>query len=83
MAGTTQVLVINRTLAEQFFPGQDAVGQKLLMGVATGHPTPVPIVGVVADVRDISIDSPAPAKYISPALRRVSTLVAHTPRLIQ
>jgi predicted permease len=78
LAGTTQVLVINRTLAEQFFPGQDAVGQKLLMGVATGKPTAVPIAGVVADVRDISIDSPAPAEIYFPGFTRVSTLVVRS-----
>jgi len=78
MAGTTQVLVVNRTLAEQFFPGQDAVGQKLLMGVATGQPTAVPIVGVVADTRDISIDSPAPAEIYFPGFTRVSTLVVRS-----
>lgn len=78
MSGTTQVLVINRTLAERFFPAQNAVGQKLLMGVATGHPTPVPIVGVVADVRDISIDSPAPAEIYFPGFTRVSTLVVRS-----
>jgi predicted permease len=78
MAGTTQVLVINRTLAEQFFPGRDAVGQKLLMGVATGKPTAVPIAGVVADMRDISIDSPAPAEIYFPGFTRVSTLVVRS-----
>ena len=78
MTSTTEVLLINRTLAEQFFPGQDAVGQKLLMGVATGQPTPVPIVGVVADMRDISIDSPAPAEIYFPGFTRVSTLVVRS-----
>jgi predicted permease len=75
ITGPNQVLVVNRTLAEQFFPGQDAVGQKLLMGVATGKPTAVPIAGVVADVRDISIDSPAPEEIYFPGFSRVSTLV--------
>jgi predicted permease len=75
VSGPDQVLIINRTLAEQFFPGQDAVGRKLLMGVATGKPTAVPIAGVVADVRDISIDSPAPAEIYFPGYSRVSTLV--------
>jgi predicted permease len=75
ITGADQVLVINRTLAEQFFPGKDAVGQKLLMGVATGKPTAVPIAGIVADVRDISIDAPAPAEIYFPGYTRVSTLV--------
>src|ERR1700733_3198976 len=75
ITGANQVLVVNQTLAEQFFPGQDAVGQKLLMGVATGKSTAVPIAGVVADGRDISIDSPAPAEIYFPGFSRVSTLV--------
>jgi predicted permease len=55
-------LVINQTLAEQFFPGQNPIGRNLLLDVTTPKPVAIPIVGVVGDVRDLSIDSPAPAE---------------------
>jgi predicted permease len=72
------VLVINRTLAEQFFPGQNPVGRKLLLGVATGNSIGYPIVGVVGDVRDLSIDSPAPAEMYFAGFAQASTLVVRS-----
>jgi putative ABC transport system permease protein len=72
------VLVINSTLAEQFFPGQNPVGRKLLLGVATGKPIDIPIVGVVGDVRDLSIDSPAPAEMYFAGFAEASTLVVRS-----
>jgi len=56
------VLLINQALARQFFADQNPVGHNLMMGVMTPNPIPVPIIGVVGDTRDISIDSPAPAE---------------------
>jgi predicted permease len=70
-----KALLVNRTLAEQFFPGQDPIGRKILLDVTTPTPISIPIVGVVGDVRDISIDSPAPAEIYFPGFSRVSTLV--------
>jgi predicted permease len=74
----TAVLVINRTLAEQFFPGQNPIGRKLLLDVATDKPVAIPIVGVVSDVRDLSIDSAAPAEMYFVGCTRVSTLVVRS-----
>jgi putative ABC transport system permease protein len=72
------VLVINRTLADQFFPRQNPVGRKLLLGVATGKPIGMSIVGVIGDVRDLSIDSPAPAEMYFAGFAQVSTLVVRS-----
>jgi putative ABC transport system permease protein len=74
----TAVLVINGTLAEEYFPGRDPIGRKLLLDVATGAPVAIPIVGVVGDVRDISIDSPAQAEMYFIGSTRVSTLVVRS-----
>jgi predicted permease len=73
-----KALLINRTLAEQFFPGQNPIGRKLLLDVTTANPIAIPIAGVVGDVRDVSIDSPAPAEMYFAGFGRVSTLVVHT-----
>ena len=71
-------VVINRTLAEEFLPGQNPIGRKLLLGVATGKPTAIPIVGVVGDVRDVSIASPAPAEMYFAGFGQVSTVVVRS-----
>lgn len=55
------VAMINRALAERYFPNQDPVGQRLLIG---GIDQPVPIVGVVGDVRQAGLDrEPMPELY--------------------
>jgi putative ABC transport system permease protein len=73
-----KAVLINHTLAEHFFPGQNPIGRKLLLDVTTATPVSIPIVGVVGDVRDVSIDSPAPAEMYFAGFGRVSTFVVRT-----
>jgi putative ABC transport system permease protein len=49
-------VIINRTLADRYFAGQNAVGRKMDFG-GGGL---VPIVGVVGDIRQSALDEPAP-----------------------
>lgn len=78
LAGRDAVVIVNRTLAQQFFSGKSPIGRKLLLAVATGRPFPVTIVGVVGDVRDVSIDSPAPAEMYFPGFGPTLTLVVRS-----
>ncbi len=48
-------VVINEILARRFLPGQNAVGHRLLIGVTGTTPRALPIVGVVADTRDLGL----------------------------
>lgn len=53
-------IVVNQALAKKYFPNQNAVGQYLIFGDSTR----LPIVGVVGDVRQTTVDeSPAPRIY--------------------
>ena len=55
-------IVINQAFAKRYFPGQNPVGQSLTYGDSS-H---LPIVGVVGDVRQISVDeTPVPRIYAS------------------
>jgi putative ABC transport system permease protein len=49
--GAPQVTVINETFAQNFFPGEDPIGRRLLFG-----PTPKTIVGVAVDTRQNGLD---------------------------
>jgi putative ABC transport system permease protein len=69
------VLLINETLARQYFPDQDPIGHNLMLGVMTPKPTPTPIIGIVGDTRDLSIDSPAPAEMYFAGFNLTETLV--------
>jgi putative ABC transport system permease protein len=60
-----KVAIINRTLAQQHWPGADPVGQRLCFG-SLERPDPwLTVVGVVADIRLHSLDEPPkPALYL-------------------
>ena len=54
-------LVINESLARQYFPDQDPVGKRLVL-----RDTPTEIVGVVKDIHQLGMDvKPEPQFYIS------------------
>ena len=74
-AGAPRVVVVNDAFARQFFPG-GAVGQKLQFG-----PAPVEIIGVVNDIRQVSMSEQArPTMYFSNYQngRIQTTIVART-----
>jgi putative ABC transport system permease protein len=50
--GSPAVVVINESMAQQYFPGEEAIGQRLQLGTEPSAETPtMEIVGVVADVK--------------------------------
>jgi putative ABC transport system permease protein len=59
-----RVALINETLARRFFPDEDPVGKRVTIGVM-GPPVLREIVGVVGDVRPVSLQSePRPELYV-------------------
>jgi len=63
-AATPHVAVISRLLAEQLFPHEDPVGREIRRTAANAPLTT--IVGVVDDVRDVSMtQSPEPTLYLA------------------
>ena len=64
-AGTPQVAVVNRTLARQAWPGEDPIGQRLLMGGGATDSVYRTVVGIVGDVRHRGLDAePRPEIYL-------------------
>jgi putative ABC transport system permease protein len=67
--GSPWVVIINESMARQFFPDEDPVGKMLHMTIYQGTLRPVreenprEIVGVVGDVRQRLASDPAPAMY--------------------
>lgn len=64
---STPVVVVNQTLAQRFFPGEDPVGKRIQTGVSytRGDSPMLQIVGVVGDVRAESLASdPLPEAYV-------------------
>lgn len=57
------VVVINRTMAERYWPGEDPIGQRIRFGPEPGLAT---IVGIVSDVRQGSLAvEPRPEMYLA------------------
>ncbi len=62
-AKSPQVLVINETLAQRFWPGEDAVGKKVRMGGPKGKPAEV--IGVARNAKYNSIgERPQPYMFL-------------------
>ena len=52
---TTPVTLINHRLAEQYWPGEDAIGKRLKVGPADAPNSWLTVVGVVGDVRQTGL----------------------------
>jgi predicted permease len=55
-ASRPRVIIIDEHLAKTYFPGEDPVGQKIVLPHASGDSTLMEIVGVVADIREGPLD---------------------------
>src|SRR5262249_10546456 len=49
--------LVNQAFAQRYLSDRAAVGSKLLMNVLTPKPTPVPIIGVVGNARDLGVNA--------------------------
>jgi predicted permease len=73
-ADSPLVVIVNRTLAERYWPGQDPIGKRLKIGVPES-PTPwMTVVGEIGDIKQTSADVDTknqiymPAAQIKPAI---------------
>ena len=64
------VVIVNETFARRHFPGVDPIGRTLVTGMAQ---LPSQVVGVVADVRGETLNTPPEADYFLPSLQRPET----------
>lgn len=71
-AGAPQVALINKALAAKQFPKQSAIGKVIEYGNMDGDLTPLTIVGVVGDTKEVSIanNDPDAAIYLVNTQRR-------------
>lgn len=79
-ADSPLVVVVNQTLVNRYFPGQDPVGKRLEIGF-DNPPNWREIVGVVADVRSAGLDQETPVQVYTAYLQRPTLIRAGTPAL--
>ena len=69
-ADSPPVVIVSETMARDLFPGESAVGKRLLCTVF--NPTETEIVGVAADVRSVNLAEAPPEEMFFPQRQRPS-----------
>jgi putative ABC transport system permease protein len=65
VASNPRVTIISATMAHVYFPNQNPIGRRLVFGFPPDAGSPRKIVGVVGDVRDVSLrQNPAAMMYV-------------------
>ena len=78
------VVIINRTMAEKLWKNENPVGQTIIIGKSMGPKwtdRPRQIVGVVGDVKDLSLNQPAPPEMFIPYTQVPAHVIALMVRL--
>ena len=68
-----KVAVINRTMANSFYPGENPIGHRLITGDVE-HPVPVEIVGVVSDLKERDLAEEPSRRFFLPISQRQDTV---------
>jgi predicted permease len=77
--GAPLVAIVNRTLAEHYWPGQDPIGKRLKIGVPES-PTPwMTVVGEIADIKQTSADAPTLNQLYTPASQLKAAIAGFAP----
>src|SRR5579864_7188210 len=69
-SNSTPVVIVNRTLAQRFFPNQDPIGKRVRPGIGNGYSPGEPpmreIVGVIGDVKQSGLGAQAAPEVYAP-----------------
>lgn len=65
-SGAPMAVIVNRTLAQRYWPGQDPIGKRLHLGVAETVLPWMTVVGEIADVKQTAADSETQAQLYWP-----------------
>ncbi|MBV8846618.1 MAG: ABC transporter permease [Bryobacterales bacterium] len=74
---TQPVVIVNRTMANRFWPGKNAVGEKFITGPWGTNPTWSTIIGVAGDVKQFGLDAESSLDEYFPSLFP-ATILIHT-----
>jgi predicted permease len=75
------VIVVNHTLVEHYWPGQDPIGRRMKWGTDADNSIPwMTVVGEVADTKQGSLEAPYIAQAYAPLSQRVSSFGAMATR---
>lgn len=73
------VVIVNETMARQYWPGQSVIGRRLKLGDPNEDIPWLEVIGVVADVRQMGLDAPVKAEMYLP-YQQITTHLWYIPR---
>jgi len=73
------VVIVNETMARQYWPGQSVLGRRLKLGDPNEDIPWLEVIGVVADVRQMGLDAPVKAEMYLP-YQQVTNYLSYMPR---
>ena len=79
-SGSPMVVVVNKSLADRYWPGLDPIGRRIKVGPAEREPW-LKIVGVVGDVRNVGLDEGALLATYEPFTQRPTELLTLVARV--
>jgi putative ABC transport system permease protein len=63
-ADASRVIIVNQAFAKKFWPNDDALGKRIVMGGMSNNPKWITIVGIVGDLRHFGLEvDPKPEMY--------------------
>jgi putative ABC transport system permease protein len=78
-AGSPLVAIVNRTLAQHYWPGQDPIGKRLHWGLP-GSPLPwMTVVGEIGDLKQSAADAATQEQVYQPASQSVASFAPLVP----
>ncbi len=78
-ADSPLVMIVNRTLAEHYWPGQDPIGKRIHIGVPESQTPWMTVVGEVADIKQTSADAPTLNQMYTPASQLKASIAQFAP----
>jgi predicted permease len=78
-ADSPLVVIVNRTLAEHYWPGQDPIGKRIKLGVQESQTPWITVVGEIADIKQTSADSPTLNQMYTPPSQLKASLGQFAP----
>ncbi|MDR3726317.1 MAG: ABC transporter permease [Terracidiphilus sp.] len=78
-AGSPLVVIVNRTLAERFWPGQDPIGKRIHIGVPESQTPWMTIVGEIGDIKQTSADAETLSQMYTPASQLKDSIAGFAP----
>lgn len=76
---TSPVVIVNKTMARQYWPGEDAIGKRFKLGDPEEKRPWMTIVGVIGDVRQMGAEEPVKAEMYIPQ-RQINDHQDYAPR---